>query len=86
MEKKGFSIGAKTYFATVAILLVILVAAGILTQVIPRAVLNAKQWTAEKSLWRIPTLKRRMRRASPYGGGLPRRLKCWLEKTELRRL
>ena len=36
MEKKGFSIGAKTYFATVAILLVILVAAGILTQVIPQ--------------------------------------------------
>ncbi len=36
MEKKGFSIGAKTYLATVSILLAILLAAGILTQVIPQ--------------------------------------------------
>ena len=34
MEKKGFSIGAKTHLATVSILLAILLAAGILTQVI----------------------------------------------------
>lgn len=36
MEKKGFSIGTKTYLITVAILLAIIVAAGVLTQVIPQ--------------------------------------------------
>lgn len=85
MEKKGFSIGAKTYLATVSILLAILLAAGILTQVIPqgsfeREIVDGREVILADSYAETPDAPR-----LPVWRWSPLRLRCWRGRTGSRR-